>query len=129
MIVVDTSALIAILAGEPEQASFNEKIAAADRCSLSIGTYLETHIVIGARYGEAGTRELTLFLHEAEIDLVPVDRDQADLARLAYMKYGRGRHPASLNYGDCFAYALAKVLNAPLLYTGDDFDKTDLLTA
>lgn len=127
--VVDTSALVAILAGEPEQQTFNEKIAAADRCSISTGTYLEAHIVIGARYGEQGTRELALFLHEADMGVVPVDRDQADLARLAYEKYGRGKHAASINFGDCFAYALAKRLGAPLLCKGDDFPKTDVLIA
>ena len=129
MMVVDTSALVAILTGEPDRRAFNEKIAAAGRGSISAATYVETHIVIETRYGDDGTRELTLFLHESGITVVPVDRDQADMARLAYKKYGRGKHPAALNFGDCFSYALAKRLGVPLLYKGDDFTKTDLLAA
>lgn len=129
MIVLDTSALVAVLAGEPEQEEFNGKIAVADGCLLSAANYVETHIVIAARLGEAGTRELALYLHESQTVIVPVDRDQADLARLAYREYGRGAHPADLNFGDCFAYALAKRTGAPLLFKGTDFSRTDLLVA
>lgn len=129
MMVVDTSALVAVLAGEPEHGIFNEKIAAAERCALSAANYAETHIVIESRLGDAGTRELALYLHESGIAIVPVDRDQADLARLAYKDFGRGKHEAQLNFGDCFAYALAKRLGAPLLFKGGDFSKTDLLVA
>ena len=129
MMVVDTSALVAILTGEPEHDAFNEKIATAERCALSAANYAETHIVIESRFGDAGTRELALYLHESGISTVPVDRDQADLARLAYKDFGRGKHEAQLNFGDCFAYALAKRLGAPLLFKGGDFSKTNLLIA
>lgn len=129
MIVIDTSALFAILAGEPEQDEFNDRIAVADRCMMSAATYAETHIVVERRMGEVGTRELALYLHEAGMSIELVDRDQADLARVAYRTFGRGKHAAALNFGDCFSYALAKRLGVPLLYKGDDFSKTDILRA
>lgn len=129
MTVVDTSALMAILSGEPEHDVFNEKIAAAETCAISAANYVETHIVIESRLGDAGTRELALYLHESGMNVMPVDRDQADLARLAYKHFGRGKHPAGLNFGDCFAYALAKRLGASLLFKGNDFSKTDVKAA
>lgn len=129
MIVVDTSVLVAILAGEPQRDEFNEKIASAESCALSAANYVETHIVIESRFGEAGTRELALYLYESGMSIVPVDRDQADLARLAYLDFGRGKHAAALNFGDCFAYALAKRLGAPLLFKGNDFSRTDVMSA
>lgn len=129
MMVVDTSALFAILAGEPEQDEFNDRIAVTERCMISAVTYAETHIVVERRLGEAGTRELALYLHEAGMSIEQVDRDQADLARAAYRTFGRGRHAAGLNFGDCFSYALAKRLGSPLLYKGDDFSRTDILRA
>jgi len=127
--VVDTSALFAILAGEPEQDEFNDRIAVTERCMISAVTYAEPHIVVERRLGEAGTRELALYLHEAGMSIEQVDRDQADLARAAYRTFGRGRHAAGLNFGDCFSYALAKRLGSPLLYKGDDFSRTDILRA
>lgn len=129
MIVVDTSALVAVLSGEPEEDAFNERIATADRCLLSAANYVEAHIVIESRLGEAGTRELALYLHESGTVVVPVDRDLADLARIAFKEFGKGRHAAALNFGDCFSYALAKRVGAPLLFKGDDFSKTDLVLA
>lgn len=129
MMVIDTSAIIAILAGEPEGTEFDQKIVASTECLVSAATYVEAHIVIEARTGEAGTRELALYLHEAGMTIIPVDRDQADIARAAYRVFGKGRHPASLNFGDCFSYALAKRLGAPLLYKGEDFARTDLIAA
>ncbi len=129
MIVVDTSALVAILSGEPEQDEFNRKIVSAGRCGISAANYLETHIVLEARLGEAATRELMLYLHEADMEVVAVDRDQADLARVAYRSFGKGRHRAALNFGDCFAYALARLRGAPLLFKGIDFSLTDIPAA
>lgn len=129
MIVVDTSALLAVLQGEPEAPSFNEAIDGADACLLSAASYAETFIVVETRYGADGSRDLALYLHEAAITIVPVDRDQADIARQAYLAYGRGRHPAGLNFGDCFAYALAKLHGVPLLFKGEDFSRTDLVAA
>lgn len=124
--VIDTSALVAMLNGEPEAERF-EAAVQADRVRLmSTASYLEAAIVIEARFGEPGGRELDLWLHRAAVDLVGVDSDQADAARIAYRMYGKGRHRASLNYGDCFSYALAKVSGQPLLFKGDDFAHTDI---
>lgn len=127
--VLDTSALLAILQGEPERIEFSKKIAEAEQTWISSASYLEAHIVIKIRRGPAGTGELTLFLHEAGTKVVSVDRDQADIARLAYAQYGRGQHKAALNFGDCFTYALAKTLSQPVLFKGNDFVHTDLTAA
>jgi len=124
--VIDTSAFLAILQDEPERRSFNEAIEAAERRAMSTATFVETSIVIEARYGADGLRDLDLFVARAAIDLVPVDAEQAHVARLAFSRFGRGRHPAALNFGDCFSYALARVLGAPLLYKGADFAQTDI---
>jgi ribonuclease VapC len=93
---------------------------------MSTASYLKAAIVIEARFGEPGGRELDLWLHRAGVDLVAVDADQAEVARSAYRRYGKGRHRAGLNYGDCFAYALSKVSGEPLLFKGDDFGHTDI---
>lgn len=129
MIVIDTSAVLAILQDEPERRAFNEAIEVAERRVMSTATLVETSIVIEARYGADGLRDLDLFVAKADIELVPVDVEQAHAARRAFTDFGRGRHPAGLNYGDCFAYALAKVLQAPLLYKGTDFAATDVGSA
>lgn len=124
--VIDTSALVAILQDEPERRAFNEAIEAAETRSMSTATFLETSIVIETRYGAEGLRNLDLLIAKAQIELVPVDVEQAHVARRAFVQFGKGRHPASLNYGDCFAYALAKVSGAALLYKGEDFSQTDI---
>ncbi len=127
--VIDTSALVAILLDEPERGSFNEKIEADPMRLMSVVSFVETALVIEARLGEAGGRELDLLLYRAGIDVVPVDIDQAEIARQAFRKYGRGRHPAGLNFGDCFAYALVKTTGEPLLFKGNDFGQTDIVAA
>lgn len=127
--VIDTSALIAILLDEPERRRFNEKIEADPRRLVSAVSFVETALVIETRLGEAGGRELDLFLHRADIEVMPVDLDQAEIARRAFRTYGRGRHSAGLNFGDCFAYALAKTTGEPLLFKGDDFGRTDVAAA
>ena len=124
--VLDTSALLAILQDEPERRPFNEAIEAAEARSMSTATFVETSIVIESRYGAEGLRALDSLIAKAAIDLVPVDADQAQIARAAFSRFGRGRHPAGLNYGDCFSYALAKALGEPLLYKGSDFARTDV---
>jgi ribonuclease VapC len=124
--VFDTSALLAVLMNEPESNAFAVAIEADPVRLLSAANLVETSIVIEARVGEAGGRELDLLLHKAAVEIVPVDGDQAELAREAYRRFGKGRHPAGLNYGDCFAYALAQSTGEPLLCKGDDFTKTDL---
>ena len=124
--VIDTSALLAILHDEPERRAFNEAIEAADSRAMSVATFVEVSIVIESRYGAEGLRELDLFIERAGIELVSVDVEQGQVPRGAFSRFGKGRHPAGLNFGDCFAYALARVLGEPLLYKGDDFPKTDV---
>lgn len=127
--VIDTSAILAILQDEPERRPFNEAIEAAESRLMSVATFVETSIVTEVRFGADGVRDLDLFLSKAEIELVPVDTEQAQLARLALRQYGKGRHPAALNFGDCFTYALARLENEALLYKGEDFSHTDLVKA
>ena len=124
--VIDTSALVAILRDEPERKAFNRAIEAADTRVLSVASFLETSMVIDSRHGPDGVRDLDLFIAKADIDLVAVDADQAYVARAAFRSYGKGRHPAGLNFGDCFAYALAKTSGEPLLFKGSDFPQTDV---
>ena len=124
--VIDTSALVAIFLGEPERKSFLEYIIQAEKKLLSAGNALETGIVLEARRGEAAGREFDLFVVRANIEVVPVDAEQAEIARSAWRKYGKGRHSAGLNFGDCFAYALAKSSGQKLLAKGEDFRFTDV---
>jgi ribonuclease VapC len=125
--VIDTSALLAILLDEPERRAFNEAIEAAEPRLMSAATFVEASIVIESRFGAEGLRDLDLFVERAGIGLAAVDAEQAHVARRAFSRFGKGRHPAGLNYGDCFSYALATVLGEPLLYKGDDFERTDVI--
>lgn len=125
--VIDTSALLAILQDEPERRMFNEAIEAAESRLMSAATFVEASIVIESRFGAEGLRDLDLFVERAGIGLAAVDAEQAHVARRAFSRFGKGRHRAGLNYGDCFAYALANVLGEPLLYKGDDFGQTDVI--
>lgn len=124
--VIDTSAILAILFNEPDAEYFEAAIAADLTRLISTASVLETSIVVEARLGEAGGREFDLLLQKAQITLVPFTAQQAEAARQAYRIYGKGRHIAGLNYGDCFAYALAKITNEPLLFKGNDFSQTDI---
>jgi len=124
--VIDTSALFAILADEPERRVFIAAIEATEARHLSAATLVEVSIVIEGRHGAEGLRDLDHFVASAGIDLVTVDAEQANVARRAFSRYGKGRHRARLNYGDCFSYALAMVLSEPLLFKGDDFGHTDV---
>ncbi|MGH9369072.1 MAG: type II toxin-antitoxin system VapC family toxin [Thermoanaerobaculia bacterium] len=124
--IVDTSALLAILQDEPERRAFNEAIEAAGARRISVANLVEVSIVIEARFGAAGQRDLDQFVERAALELLPVDVEQAGVARRAFSRYGKGRHAAGLNFGDCFAYALATVLGEPLLFKGDDFAQTDV---
>ena len=127
--VIDTSAVIAILCDEWEAPLFEEAIEADPVRLLSAASLLEAALVIEARFGEAGARELDLLLHAAAVEVVAVNREQAELGRLAWRRYGKGRHPAALNYGDCFAYGLSMLTGEPLLFKGDDFPQTDVRPA
>jgi len=124
--VIDTSALVAILLGEAEAPRFAEAIEAAPSRLLSAANLLEASMVVETCKGEAAGRELDLLIYRAGIEIIPVDQEQAEIAREAWRRFGKGRHPAGLNYGDCFAYALARVSGTPLLFKGDDFIHTDL---
>jgi ribonuclease VapC len=127
--VLDTSALAAVLFDEPERDEFVRKIVAAPRRLISSATLVESSIVVESRRGEAAGRELDLFLHRAKVRTVAVDEEQAEVARAAWRRYGRGRHPAGLNFGDLFAYALARTSAEQLLFKGDDFAMTDVQPA
>jgi ribonuclease VapC len=122
--VIETSALIAVIAGEPEAETFLEAITEAPSASLSAASYVEAGIVLERFPADAAI--LDDLLIELDIDIVAVTATQARLARDAFRDFGKGRHPAALNYGDCFSYALAKAVGEPLLFKGDDFARTDL---
>ena len=126
--VVDTSAIVAILADEPDGETYARAIAEADSATMSVASYLELMIVALSR-DLAGRAEVESLVADAAIELVAVTLEHAQLAATAFEQYGRGRHPAKLNYGDCFAYALAKQRREPLLFKGDDFPLTDLVPA
>jgi ribonuclease VapC len=127
--VIDTSVLIAILANEPEAELFEAAIDADPIRLISAASVLEAAIVAGARYGDIGGRELDLLLYKAQIQIVAVTPDQVYVGRHAFSKYGKGRHPAALNFGDGFSYALAKTSGEPLLFKGNDFPQTDVVIA
>jgi ribonuclease VapC len=127
--IVDASALVAVLREEPGSQIILETIN-AETCRISAATFVETAIVVDSRRDPVASRELDEFLNVANITITPVDEAQARIAREAYRDFGKGSgHPAKLNFGDCFAYALAKNLNEPLLFKGDEFAHTDVRPA
>ena len=127
--IVDTSAVLAVLFREPDAARFARAITSAPIRRMSAATLLETTIVLESRSGPAAGYELDAFLQEAEIELEPVTPEQAQAARRAWRRFGKGNHPAGLNFGDCFAYALAEATREPLLFKGGDFELTDVEVA
>lgn len=126
--VIDTSALVAILHDESEKLQFLEAIAADQVRLLSAGTYLEAKIVVDRQVDPPGGDLLEGLISRFQIQVVPHDAELAQLGAAAYGRYGKGVHPAGLNFGDCFAYALAKQRGEPLLFKGDDFSRTDVAT-
>ena len=124
--VIDSSALLAILLAESESEACMRAIADDPRRLVSALSALEAAIVIHARKGPAGVRELDLLLHAARLTIVSFDADQVLLARAAYETYGRGQHPAALNLGDCCSYALARSSGEPLLFKGQDFSQANV---
>jgi ribonuclease VapC len=127
--IVDSSAIIAILRGEPEADEFLHAMSST-ACRMSVGSYLEAAIVADSARSPALSRYLDDLVNAAELQLEPMTLEQAQVARQAYRDYGRGSgHPAGLNFGDCFAYALARTTREPLLFKGDDFNHTDVLPA
>ena len=127
--IVDTSAILAILFSEPDAATYASAITNAPSSRISAATFLEVAIVVEAQTENSGPRQLDALLRRANITIETVTEEQAHIARQAYTDFGKGRHPARLNYGDCFSYALAKVTGEPLLYKGGDFAKTDITSA
>ncbi|SHL74510.1 ribonuclease VapC [Bradyrhizobium lablabi] len=127
--VIDTSAIVAIALNEPDAADFEERIADDPVRLISAATVLEATIVIETRLGDAGGREFDFWLLKVGAEVVPVDVEQADAARRVWRRYGKGRHAAALNYGDCFSYALARTRGEPLLFKGEDFARTDINAA
>ena len=124
--IVDSSAVLAILFGERDAGHYEKTIAAALTCRMSAANLLETAIVVESPGGMAAGHELDVFLERAGIELAPVTPQQVEAARRAWRRFGRGNHPARLNFGDCFAYALAEATGEPLLFKGKDFAQTDI---
>ena len=124
--VLDTSALLALLLDEPEAEEFRAAVEEDTTRLVSAATLLETALVIEARKGEPGGRELDALIQKAEVVVIPVDAEHVTEARRAYRRFGKGRHAAGLNFGDVFAYALARTAGEPLLFKGDDFARTDV---
>lgn len=127
--ILDASALITILEGEPDEARLIAALDRADIIRISAATLVEAGMIVEARRGEAGGRELDLLLHRLHAEVVSVTAEQAELARAAYRQFGKGTHPAALNFGDCFVYALAASLGEPVLFVGEDFARTDVESA
>jgi ribonuclease VapC len=127
--VLDTSAIVAILLDEPGHLTFDRRIEDDPKRLVSVVTRVEATFVIEGRKGEAGRERLERFFDLTGAGIVPVTLDQVQIACTAFRRYGKGRHPAGLNFGDVFAYALAKVTGEPLLFKGDDFAQTDIASA
>ena len=127
--IIDTSAILAVLFGEPDAHHYEKAIASAWPRRMSAVGLLEAAIVVESRGGTAAGHELDQFLQKAEIELVPVTVEHAGAARRAWRRFGTGNHPAALNFGDCFSYALAETCREPLLFKGKDFSRTDLEAA
>jgi len=127
--IIDTSAIVAVLFNETDAKVYAHLIAESDIRRMSAATFVETAIVVETQTKTSGSRQLDAFLRQADIAIEPVTEEHAHIARQAFIDFGKGRHPAGLNYGDCFSYALAKATGEPLLFKGKDFSKTDLVAA
>lgn len=127
--IVDSSAVLAILFGEADARRHASAIMAAYPCRMSVANVLEASIALERRGGATAAHELDALLERAEIELVPVTVEHLEAARRAWRRFGKGNHPAALNFGDCFAYALAWTTGEPLLFKGGDFSQTDIEAA
>ena len=127
--IVDSSAVLAVLFGEPDAERYERAIAEASHRRMSVANLLEAAIVVESRSGAEAGNELDFVLERASIELVPVTLEHVQAARRAWRRFGKGNHPAGLNLGDCFAYALAEVAREPLLFKGGDFELTDIEAA
>jgi ribonuclease VapC len=127
--IVDTSAVLAVLFAEDDAAAYSRAISEAELRRMSAANFVEAAIVVEAQTRSGGSRQFDAFIRRAGVVIEPVTEEQAHVARQAYSDFGKGRHRAGLNFGDCFAYALAKVTGEPLLYKGEDFKRTDIEAA
>ncbi len=127
--IVDTSALMAVILGEPDAEYFLSLMSGADELAVSAATLVEAGIVAEAKGGREAADDLESLLADLECVILPLDEQQAVAAVEAWRRFGKGRHPAALNLGDCFSYATAKTLGRPLLFKGDDFAQTDISAA
>ena len=127
--ILDSSAVVAVVLREPDHERILDRLQSATRVSIGAATLLEAGIVLSSRLGEDARGRLARLLHEGAIDVLPVTDAHYAVAMDAWLRFGKGRHPAALNYGDCLAYAMAVVANEPLLCVGDDFPKTDCVLA
>ena len=125
-LAIDTSAIVAILFNEAEASIFFEQIRKAEVVWLSSVSKVETMMVLTSRFNDLAIPKFTGFCDMLSVRIAPIDNELADLAISAFLRFGKGRHPAGLNFGDCFSYALAKKLDAPLLFKGNDFSRTDI---
>jgi ribonuclease VapC len=128
-VILDTSAIVAVVFREPEEGVFLKKIGEARTVAIGAPTFAETAIVLVARLGQQGVHLLSLLVQRAGVIIVPFDAVHSQVAADAWERYGRGRHAAALNFGDCLTYATARLAGHPLLCKGDDFAKTDLALA
>jgi ribonuclease VapC len=128
-VIVDTSALVAVILGEPDAEAQLARMASAETLALSAATLTEALIVVEARQGREAATDLVALLAELEAEIASLDEDQAELAASAWRRFGKGRHPAALNLGDAFSYALAAARGEPLLFKGRDFSATDIRQA
>src|SRR5579859_79722 len=124
--IVDTSGLLAVLFGESDAESYARAIGDAAICRISAATFVEVSLAVESQTGDAGSRQWDSFFRTSGIGMEPVTEEQDYVARQAWSEFGKGRHPAALNFGDCFSYALAKVFGEPLLYKGRDFHKAGI---
>ena len=127
--IVDSSAVLAVLLHETDARRYAGAIMTATPCRMSVVNALEASIVVESRGGAAAGHELDVFLEHAGVELAPVTVEHMEAARRAWRRFGKGNHRAALNYGDCFAYALASVAGEPLLFKGEDFSQTDVEAA
>ncbi|MXZ02702.1 MAG: type II toxin-antitoxin system VapC family toxin [Chloroflexi bacterium] len=124
--IVDSSAVVAILAREVDADHLANKLTGVPRPRMSAATYLELSIVMENKGGPRAGYELDELIAQTDVEIVPVTLEQAEAARVAWRRFGKGNHPARLNFGDCFSYALAKTAGEPLLFKGNDFSQTDI---
>lgn len=124
--ILDSSAVVAAIQGEPDRLELEKKMFDADILAIGAPTLIETEIVMVRANGESGRDAVSSFREKMDLVVIPFDEQHSDVAAEAFVRFGKGRHPAALNYGDCMTYATAQLAGRPLLFKGDDFSRTDL---